>query len=276
MTTWPVLNPHSLDYVEGEYSTENLNETDGKTTVRHRITGENLVRRLVSGGQARFAVEVAAPHSAYRRIEVANNASSTLVAQEVSWDQDYTSYPVFIRPLVVFDTGSRLEQRLDSQRDGVHEAWDNMTIVLQPGSILAHEDYFRPTSGLSMMRLAADEQNSLSEGSFKVETSEVNGFTFKVLMHRKLFDDMQNPGASSNHRNSILTGALVSGLATLQREFSGDEGSSTSWDQFQNLRALYGVLQENGLATWDEENFDPALSATVLKPIVFAPDHDDF
>ena len=276
MSIWPVLNPQSLDYVVGEYTTENLNETNGKTTVRHRLAGENLVRRLVTSGQAHFAVEIAAPHSAYRTIVVAEESSSTFVAQDLAWDQELTSYPVFIRPLVVFGTESKLEQRLDSHRDGVHEAWNNVKIVLQPGAILAHEDFYRPSAGLSMMRLAADEQNVLPEGSFKVETSEVDGFTFKVLMHKKLFDDMQNPGASSNHRDSILTGALASGLATLQREFSGDDGNSTDWDQFQNLRALYTVLQKHELSTWDEENFDPALAATVLKPIVFSPDHDDF
>ena len=276
MSMWPVLHPQSLDYVDGEYVTENLNESNGKTTIRHRISGENLVRRLVASGQAVFAVEIAAPHSAYRRIEVAEESSSTFVAQDLSWDQELTSYPVFIRPLVVFDTVSRLEQRLDSKRDGVHAAWNNVKIVLQPGAILAHEEFYRPSSGLSMLRLAADEQNVLPEGSFKVETSEIDGFTFKVFMHRKLFDDLQNPGASSNHRDSILTGALVAGLATLQREFSGDVGSSTNWDHFQNLRALHSVLQKHELPTWEEDNFDPALAATVLKPIVFAPDHDDF
>lgn len=275
MADWPVLSPNSLDYVNGTYETENSDESNNSTTVRHRLVGDNLVRRLVLGGQAHFAVEVAEPHSAYRSIRIADEQGASHTVQSVNWTEATCSGPVSIRPMIVFDPEGSLQIRLDSDKDGVHRLWHGRRIEIQAGAILALENFFRPASGLSIVRLAIDDQSQIPEGAFKVETSELEGFVFKVRMHKKLFEDMQNPGAATDHRDSILTGALISGLAMIKRDYTQEEGELGDWTRYPNLRILEKLLRNKGVATWDDDQFDPAYAATVLKPIVFTPDQSN-
>lgn len=275
MTDWPILSPHSLDYVKGSYETENTFESNSSTRVRHTLVGDNLVRRLVIRGRAQFAVEVAAPHSAYRAIEIAKEQSASHATQLVEWANTNCCDPVSIRPLVVFDRGSHHRITLDSVEDGVHSVWHRKEIVIQPGAILAREHFFRPASGLSILRLAVDDQAKIPEGAFTVETTEVDGFVFKVRMHKKLFEDLQTPGTSIDHRDSILTGALVSGLAMIRRDYTNNDRDGGEWTQYPNLRILEKLLRENGVSTWEDDQFDPAFAATVLKPIVFSPDQSN-
>ena len=272
MADWPILSPSSLDYVQGTYETENSDESNNSTTVRHRLIGDNLVRRLVLGGQAQFAVEVAEPHSAFRSIQIAIEQRASHTAQVVEWSKSTCGTPVSIRPLVVFDPDGNLQLRLDSEKDGVHSVWHGQRVEIQSGAILAHDDFFFPASGLSIVRLAIDEQNQIPEGTFTVETSEMEGFVFKVRMHKKLFEDMQNPGAAIDHRDSILTGALIAGLSKIKHDYTREDSEFGDWSQFQNLRILEKLLREKGIPTWEDDQFDPAYAATSLKPTVFNPD----
>ena len=279
MIDYPILHPESHDYhIGSEYKTEHQNESENRIIVSHEIQGKNLVSRLLANGDAQFAIEVSSPYSIYRRIELAKPIGEVTFRQKIEWNSDEVCSPCYIRPLVLVNAETSVEHRLCSTLDSVNALWHGRNIRLSPSSIIAHNGFFVSTSGLSIVRLVPDSEATIPEGGYSVRPVETEGYYFRVVMHESLFKSCQqvNSPASFNHLNSMLTGALACGLSKIHLEFGYGGSNGRDWMEFPNLRELHRVIKEHGLPNWDEEDFDPALTATTLTPIVFAPslDHD--
>ena len=145
---------------------------------------------------------------------------------------------------------------------GVHSIWKGVQTIVRPASILALRGFYLPIELASLIQLVKSEE--LNEGSYRVKESTGEGFYFQVEMAENLFNSIQNPRNNTDHCNSILTGALASGLEILKRDYADDE----NFERYPVLKRLSLELQDRGLPLWYESNFRADEVATRLRPIV--------
>ena len=267
----PILAKDRLDYVDGSYDTGVKPGLKGTgMSVRHEVCGRNLVENLLQRSMATFAVEVASPYATYRQIRMAEAGCGTTLTQEVSWEADDVVAPVYLRPLVVAKVAAPISIKLNGEH-GVHEVWQGIEVSVEPGMILAQDQFWRGASTWeSLIRLVSNEK--VADGGYRVESNTGEGFHFDVQMHPELFTRMVNPGDAINHRDSILTGCLARGLELIRAQY----GEGDAWREFPVLRALHAKLEENGLETWeDNESFRADEVACWLRPIIFGVDGDE-
>lgn len=265
--SFPVLASDRLDYVESAYdvAVSRAPKGDGMT-VRHRISGRNLVASLLKDLHATFAVEVSSPYATFREVRHAEAHGDVETVQTVTWESEDVIPPVYVRPLVIATVAEPNRIVLNGEH-GVHEVWRGVEVELVPGAILAADQFWRAMSTWqSLIRLVSNDE--LSQGTYQVTISSGEGFHFKVEMHPELFATMVNPGDSHHHHcQSILTACLSRGLELVRQEYAG---KSEQWRESPVLRALHDKLEKQGLGTWDDEEFHPDLVATQLKRITFS------
>ena len=264
--SFPVLASDRLDYVESAYDVAVSRAPKcGGMTVRHRISGRNLVASLLKGLQATFAVEVSSPYATFREVRRADAPGEVETVQTVSWGEQEVIPPVYVRPLVIATVAEPSRIVLNGEH-GVHDVWRGVEVELLPGAILAADQFWRAASTWqSLIRLVSNDD--LPQGAYQVTMSSGEGFHFRVDMHPELFATMVNPGDSHRHHcQSILTGCLSRGLELVRQEYAG---GSEQWRESPVLRALHDKLERQGLGTWDDDEFYPDLVATQLKRITF-------
>ena len=267
----PILARDRLDYIDGAYDVHvNRATTEDGMVVHHVVAGQNLVATLLKCSQAAFAVEISAPYATYRRIHTAESSGNVQCAQQISWDSDDVVAPVYFRPLVIAIVPAPTLIRLNGAH-GVHDVWCRQKIEIQAGTILATDQFWRAASTWqSLIRLVSDD--TLPEGSYRVEAVTGEGFHFKVHMHPQLFQKMVSPGDDQSHCASILTGCLSRGLEIVREEFGRDE----RWREYPVLRALHDKLLQNGITTtWEHDGFRADEVATRLRPIDFSVSSGD-
>ena len=266
----PLLSSGRLDYVEGTYEVAVRRTPNGEgMAVHHEVDGRNLVSTLLKRGKAAFAVEVSSPYATYRQVRSAGARGEIELTQEVSWKTEEIVPPVYVRPLVIAVLDRTISVRLNGQH-GVHDLWQGVEISVAPGTILAQDQFWRASSTLeSLIRLASND--TLPEGTYRVEMNTGEGLHFIVQMHPRLFEWMVNP-ETKYHRDSILTGCLSRALELIRTEYGGGD----RWREFPVLRALHGTLKEKGLGTWEDgDAFHPDETASRLRPLEFATHADD-
>ena len=268
--SFPILATDRLDYVDGAYDVAVSRAAKGAgMTIRHSVSGRNLVAHLLKRSEATFTVEVSAPYVTYREILRAEAAGQLETLQTISWNQHDVVPPVYFRPMVIATVAEPTNIVLNGEH-GVHQVWQEVEVEVEPGLILATDRFWRAASTWeSLIRLVSND--ALPAGVYRVEASTGDGFHFKVHMHPNLFEKMVNPGDAHDHARSILTACLSRGLEIVKEEYGPDE----RWREFPVLRALHDKLTENSLPTWEVvEGFRPDEVATQLKPIIFGPDED--
>ncbi len=268
---FPILADDRLDYIEGTYETQVKRAPKGTgMTIRHLVDGSNLVSTLLKANKAAFAVEVSSPYATFRHIRMSESNGAIQLTQDVSWQADDVVPPVYVRPLVIATNTDPISFKLNGQH-GVHELWQGVEISIPPGTILAHDQFWRASSTWeSLIRLVSND--SLAPGAYRVEMNTGEGFHFNVLLHPELFAWMANPGVAKNHRDSVLTGCLARALELIHAEY----GEGDAWREFPVLRALHRKLLDEGLDTWDHnKSFHADEVASRLRPIQALPDNSD-
>ena len=231
--SYPVLASDRLDYVDSAYEVAVSRASKGVgMSVRHRISGQNLVASLLKGLQATFAVEVSSPYATYREIRRADARGEVETVQTVTWGVQDVLPPVYVRPLVIATVPEPSSIVLNSEH-GVHEVWRGVEVELVPGAILAADQFWRAASTWqSLIRLVSNDE--LPQGAYQVTMSSGDGFHFRVEMHPDLFATMVSPGDSHRHHcQSILTGCLSRGLELVRQEYAG---GSEQWRESPVLR----------------------------------------
>ena len=260
----PLLSRDRLDYVDSTYETVVRRATSGDgMVVHHAVRGRNLVANFLKQGKAAFAVEISSPYATYREVRLADVSGEAEFTQEVSWSEDEVVPPVYVRPLAIAVLDRPVSVSLNGNH-GVHELWKDVEVSVAPGAILAQDQFWRASTTFeSLIRLVSND--TLPAGAYRVEMNTGEGLHFRVQMHPELYTWMVNPDAR-RHRDSILTGCLSRSLEIIRADYGG----SDSWREFPVLRALHGMLQGNGLNTWEEgDAFHPDEIASRLKPLAF-------
>ena len=287
---FPALRSDSIDFesARADYNAKVQRFSDsGSVSVRHIISGDNLVAQLLDNGKARFACVVCAPATMHRTLEVFSGATEkssgdsgkpTLeAAQDIGLEDALIASPPLFRPIVVAAQEVRL--KVDDGA-GLNPIYSGRDVHFPEGAIIASAGWIQLGGGEEGMLILHDDPN-LQKGKMVVDGDTTHGYRFIVKAASGLFREIRRGGESGKeHRHSILTHALSAGLQMLANEYGkadGDEvdDESGGWRQYANLRMLSEWLREKDEPIWDEDGFKAERAATALKPHFIPPARND-
>ena len=255
---FPMLESGNTSFPEGRYVIGFEQGADRNSfTVRHRIENAPLINNAIADGLAQFVCTVASPISSYRASHVSRSST-----QVISWNSDDLGEPPMFTPMVVVT--EPFEKTLNLEQDGVHELWNGRTVAFEQGMRLALSDVVLMRSSVLNM-LLFERDPSLSDGEFRVEAEDREGFRFRAHLaadlHRFLKYDSGDPG-----RGHIITHVVSACFSVLKEQYAEDEDEEGGWQSYRGLRAMADTLKEHDLPHWSEDDFSPELAATRLYP----------
>lgn len=256
--TYPVLEDGNLSFPRGEYFVDPTPGADGASlSLEHSISGAPLISRLLEEKVALYVCILSSPVSSYRRTYTSSEAT-----HRVAWNREDLGEAPLFTPMILCrelrDIG------LQSDRDGVHELWNGVTVKLERGFRLAIGPVIQLRSSiLELLTLLPDSK--LNNGCFEVGALTEGAFTFQVRLNPKLHRFLQYPGEDQALRANIMTHVVSACFSLLRRDFADDDGEE-GWQSHRALQALAQHLEQKGIPCWDEEGFHPEHAATALYP----------
>lgn len=255
---FPALESGNTSFPEGRYVVGFEARADASSfTVRHRIEGAQLISDLISEGLAQFVCTVASPNSSYRVSHVSE--SDTHV---IAWESVDLGEPPMFTPMVV--VAKPFTRTLDRARDGVHDLWDGRTVAFERGMRLALSDVVLMRSSVLNM-LLFERDPTLSDGEFRVEAEDREGFRFRAHLAPDLHRFLKYE-SEDLRRGHIVTHIVSACFGVLKADYADDEEDDGGWRSYRGLQAMAEMLKEHGLPHWSEEDFSPELAATKLYP----------
>ena len=180
----------------------------------------------------------------------------------MAWKSDDLGEPPMLTPMIVVATP--FERTLSLERDGVHELWDGRRVAFERGMRLALSDVVLMRSSVLNM-LLFEHDPTLSNGEFRVEAEDREGFRFRVKLagdlHRFLKYD-----SGDDRRHHIVTHIMSACFGRLKSEYADDGDEEGGWRSYRGLQAMAEMLKEHDLPHWSDEDFSPELAATRLHP----------
>lgn len=269
--SFPALESGNISFPEGRYIVGFEGGADGSSfTVRHRIEGAALITHAIDGRLAEFVCTVAAPISSYR---VSHRSKES--TQIIRWASSDLGEPPMFTPMIV--VAEPFKRTLDRTRDGVHEIWDGREVEFERGMRLALSNVVSTRSTMQSM-LLFERDPSLSDGEFRIEAEEIEGFRFRTRiapdLHRFLKYETEDV-----RRQHILTHVASACFGVLKSDWKHDDEEGGGWRSFRGLQAIANELDERGLPHWSDDDFSPELAATKLYPhrlpVISCDENDD-
>lgn len=269
---FPVLGPERLDYQpECSYQTSDWTVNDGDiVSLRHHLSGDCLVSRLVKEGKAKFACIVVVKTTMYRRTFVHDSN------RELFADQTFTirrgmrtvETPKML-PVVVYLNADKAI--IPAKTDGLDPLWRGRKFTLPKAAILAQDRWHEFIPGIGQLLKIKRADNLAPGQQMRVDIAQPDGGYFLVHVTPALFDGIQGAAAHGedkcHHRNSILTHALSVGFSQCAKP--DEETGLSSLENFQTIKRRLKALD---IPAWDDEDeFDPCRAACVIYPHVIRP-----
>lgn len=247
---FPVLEPGNISFPDGRYIVSFPSEqNEASFEIIHEIEGAPLISRLLDESRAKCACAVSAPISSYREVSVGESSS-----QIVRWEPSDLGEPPLFAPMVVSTESYEVE--LDRERDGVHDVWHGHKIEIPKGARLVRGNIFHLRSSLlQIIDYVRDEDQS--PGTFRVESSQEEGFRFIVRMHPDLHAYIKaHPRDDFTHNTNVHV--VTTAFALLQKDYSDDNDEEDGgWRSHRNLILLSKLLESKGVPLWDNDEFYP-------------------
>ena len=255
---FPALESGNTSFPRGRYIVGFEPGADGSSfTIRHRVEGAALIIDAIDKGLAQFVCTVASPVSSYRVSHVSESST-----QVVGWDSGDLGEPPMFTPMVVVT--KPFERTLDGVRDGVHELWHSRTVAFERGMRLALGDVVLMRSSVLNM-LLFERDPTLSDGQFRVEAEDREGFRFRVHLAPDLHQFLKYD-SDDTRRTHIVTHIVSACFGVLKSDYVDDEEEEGGWQSYRGLQALASMLEEHDLPHWSDDDFSPELAATKLYP----------
>lgn len=269
---FPVLQQETLDYDIAEGYKVNLARNGFMVSIEHVLQTNTLVAEMIHKKLATFYGTVSVRGTSFRRTEtvmiehIQDNGAGELVATQK------IQIPDFKRDLDVFaSTGVYL---MKEQNVPVKQALGVSEFLRPPEigelnfplhSMIAFSGWKRFFSMSALFIIRSD--NAIELGAFKVNVSRTGHLKITITLHPELFDEVE-----ANHDSKARAHILCTALATALQEIYQAHLRVTSthepddYDtQFLELaEGLSIFLESNGIPTWENEDFDPAFSASLL------------
>lgn len=240
-------------------------------TVHHQMDEAPALRRLIEDGLAAWAVELRCPKTLMARVE-----TSSADRQDVRWSPDEVDDTVFLIPGLIALT------RLSLNGSGLTSLWaDAQDLSVPAGWWLAKGDVRRSkTLTESLVTFLRGDKN-MDKGTMEVSPDHSGGrLRFAVTMAPDVFKQAKSD-------RTLQVAALVGVCGWFPREFGAAPESSDSTsgaDDARDENPLARELRDRirhkrpGVPLWDDNNYDPALVATLLEPFQiadFREEHDE-
>lgn len=234
--------------------------------VEHRLQDAPVLGKLIDDKAAAWAVEVRCPKTLMARVD-----TSFENPQEIRWRADEVDDAVYIVPGVI----ALRELSLDNS--ALTSLWADAGVLrVPPGWWLVKGDARRAkTLTESLLKFLRDE--TLAEGRMEIGPDRGSGrLRFTVKMAPELFE------RARSSRN-VQIAALVGACSWFPRVFktasasSGGDGDGEPIDEDPLAQELRYQLTntKSDVVLWDDDNFDPALVATLLEPFHATTATDD-
>ena len=259
--SFPVLEEKRMDYSDScSYKVESLppaGRFDGKRKIifKHDVEGECWVADLIREGRARFVCIVVLPSTAYRQtfFEI-EQEKSVSTRQAISLPDTYES-PYF-SPMVVYTGENKSIEKVKAKDLGLNDLWNDKEVTLEKGTILARAPWkILHTSGSDLLKM---KRNANVKYGFRPEIDANEGGRIVIQASASLYDGMKfNPGP---HRDYIHAHMLGAGLAKLQ------DMDDSERNELTNFKGVKEQLENEGLATWESDSFEPHEAAYFLLP----------
>lgn len=249
--SFPVLEEDKFDYIEETTYNVNQVDSDNKSNsiiFEHKLTGNNLISKLLQNNEAKFITTIVLKSSMYR--ETTNNIlekiSSTHIKQKIQLKTTLETQSFF--SAIVY-TGDDKEIILNSSEMGLDEFWDGATVELKKGAILAKAGW-RELENTASDLLTIQKDNDLEYG-FDVSVISEEGGRFIARVESNLYDKIKQLPKNDSHLRSIVIHMLCVGFMDLAKEFKDDDSELT------NFKGIKLELKNKDIKTWKDDEFNP-------------------
>ena len=261
------------DWQDAAYSPK-VSASGGRATVEHRLQDAPVLGKLIDDKAAAWAVEVRCPKTLMARVD-----TSFENPQEIRWRADEVDDAVYIVPGVI----ALRELSLDNS--ALTSLWADAGVLrVPPGWWLVKGDARRAkTLTESLLKFLRDE--TLAEGRMEIGPDRGSGrLRFTVKMAPELFERARS---SRNVQIAALVGACswfprVFKTASASSGGDGDghgdgdsDGEPIDEDPLAQELRYQLTNTKSDVVLWDDDNFDPALVATLLEPFHATAAADD-
>lgn len=269
----PLLRADGLGYDFPGVTYNNSFETidEGEALVINTLSGPDasIFTKAVLDNAA-WVSEIRSPHTLYSEYATYHLNNDKTVKYQVNgeegtademrtweyyvkWNPHSMSRPFLITQLCSHQQTILPKKILSSVwQDGASE------IAIQAGRVLARGKVFAIEDATTSILKFVVDKNMKRDGEIRIAGPD-HQHHFKVFMTQRTLQGAKIE--KRDRRSGIMTAALVGSLARLNNSHDPTE-SQVLWE-------MSTQLHEKGVATWMEEDYDPAQAATCLEPYQF-------
>lgn len=244
-----LLEELSLDWLGAAYRPD-VQIRPNRADIRHTMTKIRTLERLIREGRAIWACELRCPTTLYSCVH-----ESVRPEQRVAWHSEHVSEDVYVIPGLIALT----EFQLQPKPEEVSPVWRGAPIPIHPGAWLVRGAARRTkTIGQSLLQFRLDKRLRTGRMTVRYESSDES-----LRFHVSLAEDIW-PDRAVRH---LQVAALIAAMGSMATAFPHPD------DEPRIARELRARLQQENVPAWDEDNFDPALAATVIEGFRRAAPH---
>jgi len=249
--SFPVLEEDKFDYIKETTYEVNQVDSDNKSNsiiFEHKLTGNNLISKLLQNNEAKFITTVVLKSSMYRETtdNILEKISSIHIKQKIQLKTTFETQSFF--SAIVY-TGDDKEVILNSSEMGLDKFWDGATIELKKGAILARAGW-RELENTASDLLTIKKDDTLEYG-FDVSVISEEGGRFIARVEANLYDKIKQLPKNDSHLRSIVIHMLCVGFMDLAKEFKDDDSELT------NFKGIKLELKNKDIKTWEDDEFNP-------------------
>lgn len=267
---FPVLHESTLDYKDpSAYTSELRREGKIKVVIGHRLKRDTLVGSLVLSEKAAFYCTVSVRGTTFRSTQIVDHTTvesihDMLEAQQVVKIPEYPWSPeVFASSGVVLLEDHEVSTQ--AQTDLMDFFNEESTVQFPAQAKIAFKEWVRFFSMGALFQIQSED--SIEDGAFAVEITRINRLQIFIKLPHALCDEVtaNREGAARRH---ILCASLTQAFQELlQAQQIINEGGvldREEAEQFLELaEGLKQYLEGKEIPTWEDDNFNPAYSASL-------------
>jgi len=249
--SFPVLEEDKFDYIKEITYEVNQVDSDNKSNYivfEHKISNNNLIAQLLQKNEAKFITTVVLKSSMYRETtdNILEKISATQIKQKIQLKTTFETQSFF--SAIVY-TGEDKEILLNALEMGLDNFWDDTTIELKKGAILAKAGW-RELENTASDLLTIKKDDDMKYG-FDVSVISEEGGRFIANVATGLYDKIKQLPKNDSHLRSIVIHMLCVGFMNLAKDYKNDDSELT------NFKGIKLELKNKSIKTWEEDEFNP-------------------
>ncbi len=249
--SFPVLEEDKFDYIKEVAYEVNQADGDNKSNYivfEHKISNNNLIAQLLKNSEAKFITTVVLKSSMYRETteNILERISATQIKQKIQLKTTFETQS-FLSAIVY--TGEDKEISLNASEMGLDEFWNNATVELKKGAILAKAGW-RELENTASDLLTIKKDDDMEYG-FDVSVISEEGGRFIASVETNLYDKIKQLPKNDSHLRSIVIHMLCVGFMNLAKDYKDDDSELT------NFKGIKLELKNKNIKTWNDDEFNP-------------------